>query len=138
MTRLRSRMPAEGGLVAEQLQRVDRLAAPADQEAESSSPSIAARDLLVVLVDLDLGVEVELVEHPLDDRADPLGRLVRRVVGSSLRLPLPVRSSFFFFRGGGGGGFAASPPRASASLAPGRSAGPRYCWPIVQRLVVIQ
>ena len=69
--------PAEGGLVAEQLQRVDRLAAAADQEPVVVVAADDRFDRLVVLGDLDIALEVELVEDALDELAHPLRRLLR-------------------------------------------------------------
>ena len=74
---------AEGGLVAEQLQRVDRLAALADQQAVVVLAVDDGVDPVVVLADLDLTFKVKLVENPLDQLPHPLGRL---------RRPIPVPS----------------------------------------------
>ena len=72
---------AEGGLVAEQLQGVDRLAAFADQQAVVVLALDAWRDPVVVLLDLDVAVEVELIEDALDQLAHALGGLVGPVGG---------------------------------------------------------
>src|SRR3954454_19351314 len=65
--------PAEGRLVAEQLQRVDRLTAFADQEPVVVLALDRQEDPLVVLLDQDLAVEVELVEDALDQLLGALG-----------------------------------------------------------------
>ena len=75
--------PTECGPVAEQLHRVDRLAAAPDQQAHVLSLD-AADDLLRVLVDLDLGLDLERVDDPLEDRPHTLGRLVRQSLAPSL------------------------------------------------------
>ena len=94
------------GAVAEQLQGVERLAAPADQDPELVGAVDLGVDLVVGLGDLDLGVEVDLVEDAVDDRADALGRLLGNLFDArSSRAS--HRFFFFFLRGGGGGGFAA-------------------------------
>ena len=72
---------AEGGLVAEQLQGVDRLAAFADQEAVVVLALDVTGIRLVVLLDADLAVEVELVEDALDELRDALGGIVGPVGG---------------------------------------------------------
>ena len=69
--------PAERGPVAEQLHRVDRLAAAPDQQAHVLAVD-AADDLLGVLVDLDLRLDVQRVDDPLEDRPHALGRLGRQ------------------------------------------------------------
>ena len=76
---------AEGGLVAEQLQGVDRLAAFADQEAVVVVALDRDGDAVVVLLDLDLAVEVELVEDALD-------QLRTRSAGSSGQSAVSVTS----------------------------------------------
>src|SRR6185312_3127723 len=65
---------AEGGLVAEQLQGVDRLPSFADQQAVIVLADDGHDDPVVVLLDLHLTVEVKLVEHPLDQLAGTLRR----------------------------------------------------------------
>src|SRR3954452_24171455 len=65
--------PAEGRLVAEQLQRVDRLTAFADQEPVIVLALDREEDSLVVLLDHDLAVEVELVEYALDQLLGAVG-----------------------------------------------------------------
>src|SRR5690349_17428231 len=56
---------AEGGLVAEQLQGIDRLPSFADQEAVVVLALDGQQDAVVVLLDHDLAVEIELVEDAL-------------------------------------------------------------------------
>ena len=73
-------LAAEGGAVAEQLQGVERLAAAADQDAEVVALALdPAEDPLLVLLDLDLGVEVEGVGDLLEHGGHP----ARRVSGMS-------------------------------------------------------
>jgi len=72
---------AKGRLVAEQLQGVDRLAPFADQEAVVVTAPDRDRDPVVVLDNLDLAVEIELVEHALDQLAGAIGRAVWPVGG---------------------------------------------------------
>ena len=64
---------AESGLVAEQLQGIDRLAPFADQEAVVLLADDGHDDPIVVLLDLHVAVEVELIEHSLDQLAGALG-----------------------------------------------------------------
>ena len=80
---------AEGGLVAEQLQGVDRLPAFADQQAVVVLAQNGDRDPLVVLADLDLALEIELVEHALDQIAGAICGAVWPVGGlrHASRLP---------------------------------------------------
>lgn len=47
------------------------------------------------------------------------------------------RRRFFFF-GGGGGGFAAAIAAGEGTAGAGMKRLSAYCWPIVQKLVVIQ
>src|SRR4051794_14027477 len=67
---------AEGGLVAQQLQGVDRLSPPPDQQAVVIVALDDRLDRRLAFAYLDLTVEVELVEHALDHLAHPLGRLL--------------------------------------------------------------
>ena len=76
---------AEGRLVAEQLQGVDRLPAFADQEAVVVLALDREQDALVVLLDDDLAVEVELVQDALDELLRSLGGVVGPVVASRTR-----------------------------------------------------
>ncbi len=71
--------PAKRRPVAEQLHRVDRLATAPDQKAHVL-PIHPADDPLGVLVDLDLAVDLERVDDPLEDRPHPLGGLGRQAV----------------------------------------------------------
>src|SRR5688572_19490219 len=64
------RLALEGGPVADQLQGIEGLAAAADQDAEVVLAVDVGEDLLVGLGHLDVGVEVELVEDPLEDHPD--------------------------------------------------------------------
>src|SRR4051812_24845274 len=108
----------EGSLVAEQLQRVDRLAAFADQEPVVVVAVDDDVDAVVSLADLNLTFKVKLVEALLDELPHSLGRLRRPIPVSIAHSPIlsTARGSwrgipyrlFFFFRGGGGGGFAAA------------------------------
>ena len=66
---------AEGGLVAEQLDRVDRLAVAADQQADVLAVDVGV-DLVLVLLDRDRGLEAELLDDALEQHANPLGRLL--------------------------------------------------------------
>ena len=70
-------MPAEGRLVAEQLQRVDRLAAAADQQPVVLVADDGRLDALLALIELDLTIEIELVEDALEQHGNPLTRLLR-------------------------------------------------------------
>src|SRR5215211_2975507 len=63
--------PTEGGPVTNELDRVDRLAAAADEESQVLAVD-PTEDLLVVLGDVDARVYVELVDDSLEDRANPL------------------------------------------------------------------
>jgi hypothetical protein len=134
----------EGGLVAEQLQRVDRLPAAADQQAVVVVALDNRLDRLLVLGDLDVALEVELVEDALDHLAHALGGLLRPLLrlrhgGSLIRArPRAQRRFFFFLRGGGGGGFAARTSSGVGATGGGMTLLTTYCWPIVQTLVVIQ
>src|ERR1700742_3003015 len=56
---------AEGGLVTKQLQRVDRLAPFADQQAVILAADDGGSDPLAVLLDLHIAVEVELAHGEL-------------------------------------------------------------------------
>ena len=82
---------AEGRLVAEQLQGVDRLAALADQQPVVVLAADDGVDPVVVLADLDLTFKVELVEDPLDHLPDPLGRLRRPIPVSLTHAADPTR-----------------------------------------------
>src|SRR6185312_727294 len=79
---------AEGGLVAEKLQSIDRLAPFADQEAVVVFADDRDDDPVVVLLDLHVAIEIELVEHSLDQLAGALGRRIGPVgqVGHAPRL----------------------------------------------------
>ena len=67
--------------IAQQLNRVDGLAAPADQQADVLALD-PAHDLLLVLVHLDPSGHVELVHHPLEDGPNPVGGLVGQAEGA--------------------------------------------------------
>src|SRR5215213_5064017 len=71
--------PAEGCLVAEQLQGVDSLPALADQQAVVVLAADHDVDAVITLLDLNLTLKVELVEDLLDQLPDPLRRLRRPV-----------------------------------------------------------
>ena len=80
---------AEEDRVREVLDRVDRLAVPADQHAEVVALADDA-DLLLALLDLDRALDADLVRDPLDDLAQAGGVLAlalarRRAAG--VRLP---------------------------------------------------
>jgi hypothetical protein len=72
----------ERGPVAQELDRVDDLAAAADDDSEVLALE-ATRDLLGVLLDLDPRLEVEGVGHALEDRPHALGGFGRQVGGVS-------------------------------------------------------
>ena len=58
--------PLKGGLEAEQLERVDRLATAADQQAVVVFAFDCRGDRLVVFFDHHGSIEFQLVEHTLD------------------------------------------------------------------------
>src|SRR4051794_36984338 len=74
--------PAESGLIAEQLQSVDRLPSFADQEAVVVLACNKGLDPVVALADLDVALEVELGEDALDQLTDPVHRLLRPLPSS--------------------------------------------------------
>src|SRR5829696_6593205 len=85
---------AESGLVAEQLQRVDRLPAFADQQAVVVLAADDDVDPIVPLLDLNLTFKVKLVEGLLDQLPDPLRRLRRPFpvsIAAHRRDPTPAR-----------------------------------------------
>ena len=100
---------AQGDPHRQVLERVDRGPVLADQQ-----PEVLALDrgpqLLVGLGDLDLGLQVQLVDHPLDHVAQARGRLVggHVVLGAHRRgLPAPAGALLLLARGLGrrrGGG----------------------------------
>src|SRR5215218_1402354 len=67
---------AEGSLVAEQLQGVDRLPTFAEQQAVVVLTLDGEQDPLVVFLDRHLTLEVELVEHSLDELLRSLGWVI--------------------------------------------------------------
>ncbi len=67
----------KGGLKAEQLQRVDRLAAFADQQPKVILAGNDGLDPLIVLPNLNLTIKVKLVQDPLHKLPNPLSRLLR-------------------------------------------------------------
>lgn len=71
---------AEGGLVAEELESVDRLPPFADQEAVILLALDREQDPVIVLVDDNLAVEVELVEDSLYEVLGALGGIVGPVI----------------------------------------------------------
>src|SRR4029077_4041391 len=73
---------AEGGLVAQQLQSVDRLPSFADQQPVVVFPADDRVDPVVVLAHLNLTFKVKLVKDSLDELSDPLGRRFRPLPGS--------------------------------------------------------
>ena len=174
--------PPESGLVSQKLKRIDRLAPLPDQQPVILVPVDGGRNPIVVLDDLDLPLQIELVQNPLDKLPNPLRRLLRpisffthtctlfqqRTKGEGrASLPaactfwaptwrrqqtpspskklsrkgcptLPTYRRFFFFRGEGGGGFAALTSAGVGTAGAGIKRWIVYCWPIVQKLVVIQ
>ena len=86
------------GAVGEVLDGVDGGAVAADEEAEVLGVQRRADDALVVLLDLDLGLEGERVVDALEQVADAVGGGGGRV--AHRRRP----ERFFFLRGGAGGG----------------------------------
>src|SRR5829696_222774 len=121
--------PAEGGAIAEKLHRVDRLRPAADQK-----PDVLAldprQDLLRPLVDLDLGGQVERLDHLLEQGHDALPRLARK--------RLRAHRLFFRLRGGGGGGLAATASSGVGGVGDGIILCTTTCWPSDQTLVAIQ
>ena len=115
--------------VTEQLNRIDRLPPPTDQQADVLALD-PPDDLLVVLLDLDVRVD--------SSSSTTRSRMART---RSTRLSIDrfgVQRRFFRFRGGGGGASRPSPPPRSAWVAVGINCLTTHCCPIVQRLVVIQ
>ena len=135
---------AEGGLVAEQLDRVDRLAVAADQQADVLAVDVGA-DLVLALLDRDRGVQAELLDDPLEQRPNPLGRLLGQHRG--LRIPALLRPRGesrrawpagtyrrrLRLRGGGGGGFAARTSSGVGTAGRGQTKWITVCCPICQR-----
>src|SRR6478609_6586590 len=95
----------------EVLDRVDRLAVAADEEAEILAGELAA-DQFAVVVDRDLGVEAERVDELLEQLVE--GFRGRRD-GHQRRRP----ERFFFLRGGRGGAAAVEPPLTAAAAGAG-------------------
>src|SRR5690242_6418504 len=81
--------PAKGRLVAEELESVNRLAAPADQEAVVVVPDHLGLDRRFTLLDLHLTLEVKLVEDAGEQQAHALRRL---------GWPIPVHGPRAYFR----------------------------------------
>ena len=130
------------------LDRVDRLPVMADEEAQVVAVDRAG-DRLTIVGDLDVAVEVERIDDPLEEVGDDILRCV--TIGHQRRLP----ERFFFWRGGGGGvadatffsacltcSLAACSSRAIARAAHGVGSPAarriRSCCPTVHRFVVIQ
>src|ERR1044072_879905 len=82
---------AEGRLEAEQLQRVDRLPALADQQPVVVLAPHDGLDPLVILTNLHLTVQIQLIENPLDKLPDPLSGLLRPIrTVAHARQPIPA------------------------------------------------
>jgi len=69
----------ERSLVGKQLQRVDRLPPLADQQPVVIAPHNRSSDPIVILDDLNVTVEVQLIENPLDKLPNPLRRHLRPI-----------------------------------------------------------
>ena len=94
---LAGRRRPKGDPVRDVLDRVDRLAVVADQQAEVITDELAGHAFLV-LVHADLGVDAESGD-PLEQFLDARGGLVVAASIDYLRRP----ERFFFLRGGRGG-----------------------------------
>ena len=81
---------AEGGLVAEQLHRVDRLAVAADQQADLLALDVGV-DLLVALLDRDRGLQAEILDDALEQRPNALRGLLGQHRGCDSTPPSATR-----------------------------------------------
>ena len=151
VTRLRSWSAPEGGLVAEQLHGVDRLAVAADQQA----------DVLAVDARRDLSSSSSTATSASRPSSSTIRSSTRRTrsAGSSgklaRRLPASsaIRGSLVAPRALAAAGYLAlllarrrrrrlgrpgPPPASAGSARPGKKTLTTACWPIVQTLVEIQ
>jgi hypothetical protein len=77
------RPPLEGDLVAEQLHGVDRLPMAPDQQPDVLTVDGPA-NLILVLIDGDIGLEPKLVNDALEQNTHALDRLIRQSLHGSL------------------------------------------------------
>ena len=128
----------ESCLKAEKLQGVNRLATPSDQKTEVTFTFNRSGDDVLVFNDVNIAFKLELVQDPLDYFPDAFCGVFRPgTCFHGLSLRPDYRRRFFCF-GGFGGGLTAATSAGVGISGTGMNLLTANCWPIVQKLVVIQ
>ena len=128
---------AEGGLIGEQLDRVDGLPMPPDQQADVLTLDVGV-DLLVALLHCNRGLQAEVLDDPLEQDPHPLGgRFGQHRSGglSSVSHAGSLGANYLRrlrFRGGGGGGLVARTSSGVGTAGNGQTIRITPCWATCQ------